>query len=357
MRIRFFNLCTLGGTVGATLATIAPLISGVYSPIGIVVCVLTLIFFFGLFFASQITKKYDRCIMAGVIGLNFVIYPALYFAMGGIDGGMVLYFIMGIIFSLLLLNLKESIIIFFFELIAYSLIFAIGYHFPEKFAAINITDKNTVIDIGFDFFIVSLTIAFIIKILYNAYESQAKRTDALLKELEELSITDPLTKVRNRRYLMQTLETEAKKSKRENYDISIVMFDIDKFKSVNDAYGHLIGDEVLREFAKILISNCREYDIVARYGGEEFIILLPRTTADVAFSRAETIRKTVESTELCSSTHIPITVSGGVAVYNSNDMHTVDEFIAEADNFLYEAKTTGRNKIVWLSNSNNEQGS
>ncbi len=351
MRIRFLHLCTLGGTLGALLATIAPLITGVYSIPGIIVCLLTVVFFFGLFVFTQTTANYDAVIIIGVCGLNFIIYPLLYFSMGGIQGGMVLYFIMGIVFSLLLLNLKQSLAIFPMEILCYITIFILGDKYPELFSDTTRIDCNYTFDTALDFAVVSLTTFCVIKILYNAYENQQARAEALVRELEDLSITDPLTKVRNRRFLMQSAESELKKTKRDSHAVAVIMFDIDKFKSVNDTYGHLVGDEVLKNFASILSTHCREYDIVARYGGEEFVILLPQTTESVAFNRAEEIRRTVENSELCSSQHIPITASGGVAIYNPDTMHSVEDFIGKADTYLYEAKETGRNKIIWQHNS------
>lgn len=351
MRIRFLHLCTLGGTLGALLATASPLISGVFSGLGMVCCIFTALFFLSLFIMTQATKNYDAVIIIGVCGLNFVIYPILYFTMGGIEGGMVLYFIMGIVFSLLLLNFKQSLVIFPLEVLCYIAIFWVGERYPQFFVDIPNMQRGYVLDNALDFAVVSLTTFCVIKILYNAYERQQKRAEALVKELEELSITDPLTKVRNRRFLMQAVESEIKKTKRDAQAIAVIMFDIDKFKSVNDTYGHLVGDEVLKNFAGIISSHCREYDIVARYGGEEFVVLLPNTTESVAFNRAEEIRQAVADSELCSSQHIPITASGGVAIYNSTTMSSVEEFIGRADAYLYEAKESGRNQIIWQHNS------
>lgn len=351
MRTRFVHLCTLGGTVGAFLATVSPLISGVYSMAGIIVCLFTIVFFFGLFVMTQTTHNYDAVIIVGVCGLNFVIYPLLYFTMGGIHGGMVLYFIMGIVFSLLLLNFKQSLAIFPLEVLCYIAIFLVGEKYPELFVDLARINYNYTLDTAMDFAVVSLTTFCVIKILYNAYESQQNRAESLVRELEDLSITDPLTKVRNRRFLIQAVESEIKKNKRDSHAVAVIMFDIDKFKTVNDTYGHLIGDEVLKNFATIISCHCRDYDIVARYGGEEFVVLLPQTTESVAFNRAEEIRRAVESAELCETQHIPITASGGVAIFDPATMQSVEDFIGKADTYLYEAKETGRNQIIWQHNT------
>ena len=181
MRIRFFNICTLGGTAGALLATIAPIISGVNSTFGLILSSLTAVFFFSLFLIGHNTGKNELCIMVGVIGLNFIIYPLLYFSMGGIEGGMVLYFVMGIVFTLLLLDFKSALIIFPLEIAEYSLIFYLGEKHPGLFSTIDVYRENIVLDIALDFFIVSLTTFFVIKILYNAYEDQAKKANKLVQ--------------------------------------------------------------------------------------------------------------------------------------------------------------------------------
>ncbi|MDO5448251.1 MAG: GGDEF domain-containing protein, partial [Clostridia bacterium] len=126
--------------------------------------------------------------------------------------------------------------------------------------------------------------------------------------------------------------------------------DIDKFKRVNDDFGHLVGDEVIKGFAGVLLQSCRNYDVVARYGGEEFILVMPGASEETAYARAEQIRAKVEASSFSEAIDRPVTVSGGVASYVTT-YKTVEEFIAAADEHLYTAKETGRNKIIWKGSS------
>ncbi len=124
---------------------------------------------------------------------------------------------------------------------------------------------------------------------------------------------------------------------------SVIVLDVDKFKFVNDTYGHLAGDEVLRRVADILVSNIRPGDVCARYGGEEFVLLLPRTKAENAYIVAERIRKTLELTEV--PLPMKVTSSQGIAHYPTHGK-TREELLGRADEALYTAKHTGRNRTV-----------
>lgn len=351
MRVKFFYIATIGGVFGALSATICPLISGAYSEGGIVCCLLTVLFFILLPIIAYKTNQPDRCILAAVIILNFVLYPGLFFTMGGVYCGMPLYFIMGIVFSLLLLTLKQSLIIFPLELLMYAFMFYIADYHSTWIAEIPQFYSTHIKDTAGDFLIVSLTTFCVIKILYSAYEYQLKESERLRAQLEEISITDSMTKVYNRRFLIRCMETEMMKSNRENTPLSLIMFDIDKFKNVNDTHGHLVGDEILKGVSSILKKNCRGYDIVARYGGEEFVVLLPNAAKDTAFERAEQIRKEIETSILYSDKNLSVTVSGGVAQYDVSKHLTVEEFLNTADGYLYEAKENGRNQIIWNGNT------
>jgi diguanylate cyclase (GGDEF)-like protein len=126
------------------------------------------------------------------------------------------------------------------------------------------------------------------------------------------------------------------------------MLDIDHFKKVNDTYGHLCGDEILKGLATLIKSCLRSMDIVARYGGEEFAVLLPETNGPEAYQTAERIRRSVEETTFMGTeAGLKVTVSQGVATYPSMDIHDRQEMIAKADGALYEAKETGRNKAIF----------
>jgi diguanylate cyclase (GGDEF)-like protein len=162
------------------------------------------------------------------------------------------------------------------------------------------------------------------------------------EELERLSTSDALTGLYNRRYLTQRLSEELVRSYRHKGSFSVLMADVDEFKKYNDAFGHPAGDEVLKKVANILLGSTRSVDCTARYGGEEFAVLLTGTSGDVASEVAERIRARVEQQEFAGR---KITLSIGIAEFPENGQ-TADEVISSADEALYDAKRSGRNRVV-----------
>ena len=160
-------------------------------------------------------------------------------------------------------------------------------------------------------------------------------------EFEQLSVTDALTGLLNRRYLEKRLIEEIQRSKRHRFPMSLMMLDVDEFKSYNDAFGHPAGDAALRIVAGVLQDILRGADVAARYGGEEFAILLPQTTSVEAAAIAERLRQRIEHTEFPKR---QVTVSIGIAAI-SNDLETPADVIGAADHALYEAKNRGRNNV------------
>src|SRR3989454_2395833 len=163
------------------------------------------------------------------------------------------------------------------------------------------------------------------------------------RELEHRSLTDDLTGLYNRRYLMETLANEIRRSRRLEHRCALLMADIDHFKEYNDAFGHLAGDEVLIRVARALRESTREVDSVARYGGEEFVVLLPETAAEQAAETAERIRARVEA--LAGGT---ITLSVGIAEFPTHG-DSPESMIAAADRARYRAKHEGRNRVAHAS--------
>jgi diguanylate cyclase (GGDEF)-like protein len=169
----------------------------------------------------------------------------------------------------------------------------------------------------------------------------------LFQETKRLSITDDLTGLYNSRYFYRQLEAEIARANRYGDPFSLILFDIDDFKRLNDTYGHQAGDDVLCELAKILISVSRESDVVVRYGGEEFFIILPNTLMMDTFTFAERIRDRVEKAIFLPNHagEIKITLSGGVASFPQSSPN-VKSLLNAADNALYCAKASGKNKIL-----------
>lgn len=165
-----------------------------------------------------------------------------------------------------------------------------------------------------------------------------------LIEIKRLSITDQLTGLYNRRHFIEVLGNEYRREVRYGHKFSIIMFDIDHFKNVNDTYGHDIGDFVLKELSSIVKSRLREYDVLCRWGGEEFMILLPETGAEQSYEVAEVIRKLIEKHNFLP---VPkVTSSFGVITHSENDGLNIKDLTTFVDQALYEAKDTGRNKVI-----------
>ena len=171
--------------------------------------------------------------------------------------------------------------------------------------------------------------------------------DNLLEAREEMrykATHDALTSLLNRGTIVELLARELTRTRRENGCTIAVLGDLDHFKQVNDTYGHLVGDEVLREIAKRLLSSVRSYDFVGRYGGEEFLLVLNNCNANKSMDRAEEIRSVVCRSPITTTQGpLSITVSVGVVASRGLDLVTVEEFLCEVDRALYTAKAAGRN--------------
>ncbi|ERT09753.1 diguanylate cyclase domain protein [Lyngbya aestuarii BL J] len=172
---------------------------------------------------------------------------------------------------------------------------------------------------------------------------------------EKLAITDPLTEIFNRRYLMSISEIEYQKAVNYNSFFSIIMLDIDHFKKINDTYGHIVGDQVLKIITQKVQSLLRERDRCGRFGGEEFAIILPMADLKIALKIAERLRQAIADFYIpindpnsSSNLKIKITISLGVTTYNIND-DKLDKMWIRADNALYQAKAKGRNQVCSIS--------
>jgi diguanylate cyclase (GGDEF)-like protein len=166
------------------------------------------------------------------------------------------------------------------------------------------------------------------------------------EEIYKMSILDGLTGVHNKRYFLEFLEKEMARARRHGSSLSLMMFDIDHFKKVNDTHGHLAGDAVLKELGRRLKPEVRREDLLARYGGEEFAIVLVSTSLHRAVEFAEEMRLLVHRDPFKTDTvTLPVTVSIGVAELDAN-MRTPEDLIGKCDGHLYTAKRQGRNQVV-----------
>jgi diguanylate cyclase (GGDEF)-like protein len=167
------------------------------------------------------------------------------------------------------------------------------------------------------------------------------------EEIYRLAIIDGLTEIPNKRYLYEFLSRELARAQRHQRPLSVIMFDLDHFKAVNDEMGHLCGDHVLRELAGRLKAVVRADELLARYGGEEFSAVLPDCTREEAAVVAERLRQLVCERPFCfDGSELPITISLGVGCTQGGELVSPSQLLERADGKLYEAKRGGRNRVV-----------
>jgi two-component system, cell cycle response regulator len=166
------------------------------------------------------------------------------------------------------------------------------------------------------------------------------------EQMRHLAETDPLTNCFNRRALMEKLEQEMDRAARYATMLTCMMVDIDNFKQINDTYGHLVGDRVLKQLANLLKREQRSVDIVARYGGEEFVVLLPETTNAESRNFAERILRRVSTHDFGEQGRpVRVTISAGIASYPDERVSDGESLLRLADTHLYRAKSDGRNRF------------
>jgi diguanylate cyclase (GGDEF)-like protein len=178
--------------------------------------------------------------------------------------------------------------------------------------------------------------------IMSATAANALRNAQLFEEMEHKAKTDYLTGLYNHRSFQSMLTAEMARAGRHAHPLSLLIIDLDYLKQVNDQFGHMAGDAVIREVGETIRSECREYDLPARYGGEEYTVILPETTLHEALELAERLRERIASRAFSGVGHV--TASIGVANYPINALGK-DELVRVADRALYDAKNNGRNRV------------
>lgn len=179
----------------------------------------------------------------------------------------------------------------------------------------------------------------------STLENESSQLRTHLQRQQRLALFDPLTGLHNRRAYDEQVQNEYNRWKRYQTDLTLVVWDIDRFKNINDTFGHQAGDRVLKAAAKILQENLRDSDFIARYGGEEFVTLMPETALNHALIASEKLRKIIEESPFHHHDQaVPVTISCGLAQFHSGD--TPEQVFERADKALYQAKQSGRNRCV-----------
>lgn len=266
--------------------------------------------------------------------LGFVEFPMLYISYGASTAVYMLVAEIGIItFMKPLHRVIMGAAVFVADIAAFIV--------RSKFPHLNMANDNMELDTLFSFIIAFIGIMVAVAIVIVQFERQAKQLSEMGEELTLAVNTDPLTEIRNRRYLIEYLENQLSQDEKKKH--CAVLIDLDLFKSVNDTYGHVFGDNVLKHFAYAVKTNIGENDLIARFGGEEFMILFDTDNIETVMMVMKRIRKSYsEFSEKEKGKEF--TFSAGVAVYGSGN--SITEIFTTADKRLYKAKAAGRNKIM-----------
>jgi len=191
-----------------------------------------------------------------------------------------------------------------------------------------------------------VTIGILLALLYFLAWKLVGRLDETQKRLKHIAVTDELTGLKNRRHIMEQMNKEYQRAVRTGGTLSLILLDIDNFKQVNDNYGHVFGDRVLRAVAQEMVGGLRSYDLLGRIGGEEFLIASPGSTLDDAAGLAERIRQKIKDRKISDKIQeLSVTVSAGVTSLSEHDA-TADAILQRADDALYLAKQQGRDRVV-----------
>lgn len=318
----------------AALASRLPVIAAIAS---LASCVLML----GLMAVSFCMENIALNRLICSVFLNLVMFPALFWFTGGVDCGMVLYFILGLCVATLILEGRQRTVVLVLSLVMQGLCLYFGFRFPTLAYTLSYEERGA--DMISSFFIVALFVITVIIMMMREYQREHAQVLASAATLERQANTDNLTGLHNQRYLIEALHGAIEPDPKGRA-VSILLLDVDNFKGINDTFGHLRGNEVLRQFALLLLGWESEDLVAGRYGGEEFLLLMRGYDLEQAVEAGERIREEVcQDPVLQELAHGRFSVSGGVAQWDG--AQTIDDWIRQADERLYAAKAAGKNRI------------
>lgn len=341
-RDRLYFLFGTAGLISAGAAFIAAVGSGlprIAAAASLMSFFIMLVLMVISFFVKDVTVNRIVC----SIFLNFFMFPALFWVTGGVNCGMVFYFILGLSVAALILDGPGRIVVLVLALIFDIINLYLGFKYPELAYPLSYEERS--MDIISSFAIVAVFIIAVIFIMSIEYQREHDKVLENIEKLNKQATTDSLTKLYNHRFFSEALEHMAEACSLKLDRASVILFDLDDFKKINDTYGHLRGNQVLSRFAAILKEKSGEKYIAARYGGEEFIIAMPGCGKEAAQQFAEMIRlDVIHDKRLTELTEGTFSVSGGVVEYQAG--MSAEEWVRQADANLYTAKENGKNKIV-----------
>ncbi len=346
---RFFAVVVL---VGLTIVTVSEIVTfiediGYIANIGTAIGALMLLI---VVYEAYIRKRMEAARVMLCYAFNCVVIPITFFCCGGINSGMPLYMLAGIFTLVPVLKGRQRIICLLISFTMDIVCIGLAYYVvqnPDGFVASQLSfmptlsEKSRYMDVVSSLLLISLFIIITTALIMDAYQKERASREELLLKLDDLSKRDALTGLYNRRELFLFLE----KMPAGDAQYYLCMTDIDHFKNVNDTYGHVFGDVVLRTLAGILNEEVRSDagELAARYGGEEFLIVVKAETKAQAIERVERIRQRFSGTKWEGHDELVTSFSGGMVC--CGDVPNYTEAISRADKNLYKAKENGRNRL------------
>ena len=347
---RIFFLTVTVSIVVSVIVYIADILQGLALEAQLAVLaiffIMVLLFFLGLKYPAKRTI-FRICL---VITLNFILFPLSFFYSGGIQSGMILFYLTGLFLVPVMTRGKASIILFVLSIFMMIVTIEMAQYVPSIVVPMTLSQHYQ--DVKITLLIAGIGLYLITVLILGSYNQERIRNEKLMESLRNLSEKDALSGLYNRRELYRRLEIMYGKpevSRRKNTlvceDHYIAMFDIDDFKKINDTYGHGVGDAVLKAVANVLneMVDLKNGELAARYGGEEFVCVLYAPSIDEAYRRVEEARLNVAALQFGKGFPSQITISGGVV--SCTDTSNLTEIMKRVDALLYEAKANGKNRI------------
>lgn len=303
-----------------------------YETMGLFISVVAVNIVYYLIFVFDLNLLFkDKSLTMAQMTTAMVVIMVTIYYIDNARGAFLLLYVVSFSFGMFRFNIRQFLLLTCLIISSYSLVvFLLKTYHPEK--------------VNMRLELINLLVLSVVFIWFSFLGAYINR---LREKVEELATKDELTKVCNRRRLFEVLEREVELAKRQFAPFTILMIDIDNFKSINDTYGHLAGDKALKEVAQTMKQTLRKCDYLGRYGGEEFLVILSYPTLKNSCVCAERIRKKIENLTIESNNQmIKVTISTGSTIYCPEE--SLDATLARADKALYMAKESGKNKVVTL---------
>ncbi len=346
---RLYNIIfTFGVIMGATGAvTCVTIHSSVQA--SVLAAAMTVLVFGMWLFGYKLSNRRKSLVIILMAVLDFLVLPALYLSGGSIHSGISAYFALAITLTYVIIKGRAGKIVVAIQCASYFLLYLLSYRYSGRLVTFPALFQNGLwfehVAVGSNVIMVALALGVLGRVVFSVLRQENHNLEESIIDMTRLAELDSLTGLYNRRALYQHATEEVRHAARHNSPLSMLFIDIDDFKKINDQYGHLVGDEVLRNLSSYLQSCCTERMSASRYGGEEFILLMPGFTLDHSVRLAKEICAAVKKSKLADSIPHPVTVSIGAASYHTED--SAEEFVRRADQKMYQAKTAGKNRVCF----------